>query len=329
MSVIGTSVATHRMTLHSARSNEPEMAREKFSQNIQTSNTADSGSRQPHLDKVNRALAHEETSGLFEIYETPELRSLTSMSILRTGSPLTSLPVSTAAGTAAGTPRRGTLLEEMCNVLLRPAPFSDEPYPPCYTRWWMVPMILWECLWRTGKACPLMTKDTTMVPSLGEVRQPCMTESGKPFGSTPVRRTHRKWMCSQAAQHQDLPLKVKSRTMRRMPPPFILNTPTCRMSERQVMIAPYPLEDDWLERDLLLVFNKGLVTLGGSWVRVSAGTGGGCNLEPHIPAKYLQTPMWLRCCGACIAPYTNNHTQPLNSTMDLYCTCTFDYLPHH
>ena len=135
MSVIGTSVATHRMTLHSARSNEPEMAREKFSQNIQTSNTADSGSRQPHLDKVNRALAHEETSGLFEIYETPELRSLTSMSILRTGSPLTSLPVSTAAGTAAGTPRRGTLLEEMCNVLLRPAPFSDEPYPPCYTRW--------------------------------------------------------------------------------------------------------------------------------------------------------------------------------------------------
>ena len=129
MSVIGTSAATCRMTLHSARSNEPEMACEIFSQNIRASNTTDGGSRQPHLDKVNRALAHEETSGLFEIYETPELRSLTSMSISRTGSPLTSLPVSTPAET----PRRGTLLEEMHNALLRPAPFADEPYPPCYT----------------------------------------------------------------------------------------------------------------------------------------------------------------------------------------------------
>ena len=35
-------------------------------------------------------------------------------------------------------------------------------------------------------------------------------------------------------------------------PPFVLNTPTCRMSERRVMIAPYPLEveDDWSEREL-------------------------------------------------------------------------------
>ena len=122
-------MAMHRMTLRSARSNEPEMAHENFSQNIRVPNTADGGLRQPHLDKVNRVLAHDETSGLFEIYETPELRSSTSMSILRTGSPLTSLPVSTAAGT----PRRGTLLEEMRNALLHPAPFADEPYPPCYT----------------------------------------------------------------------------------------------------------------------------------------------------------------------------------------------------
>ena len=92
-------MATCRMTLHSTRSNEPEMARENFSQNIWASNTADGSSRQPHLDEVNRALAHDETSGLFEIYEMPEPRSLTSMSISRTGSPLTSLPVSTAAGT--------------------------------------------------------------------------------------------------------------------------------------------------------------------------------------------------------------------------------------
>ena len=133
MSVIGTGVATCRMTLCSARSNEPEMADENFSQNIRASNTADSGLRQPCLDEVNRALAHEETSGLFEIYETPEPRSSSSMSILRTGSPLTSLPVSTAAGMAAGTPQRGTLLEEMRNALLHPAPFTDEPYPPCYT----------------------------------------------------------------------------------------------------------------------------------------------------------------------------------------------------
>ena len=35
-------------------------------------------------------------------------------------------------------------------------------------------------------------------------------------------------------------------------PPFVLNTPTRRTSERRVMIAPYPLEveDDWSERDL-------------------------------------------------------------------------------
>ena len=104
------------------------MARENFSQNIRASNTADGSSRQPRLDEVNRALAHDETSGLFEIYETPEPRSSTSMSISRTGSPLTSLPVSTAAGT----PRRGTLLEEMRNALLHPAPFADEPY--CYER---------------------------------------------------------------------------------------------------------------------------------------------------------------------------------------------------
>ena len=129
MSVIGTGVAMRRMTLCSARSNEPEMAHENFSQNIQVPNTADGSSRQPCLDEVNRALAHNETSGLFEIYETPEPRSSTSMSISRTGSPLTSLPVSTAAGT----PRRGMLLEEMCNVLLCPAPFTNEPYPPCYT----------------------------------------------------------------------------------------------------------------------------------------------------------------------------------------------------
>ena len=129
MSVIGTSVAMCRMTLCSTRSNEPEMAHEKFSQNIQVPNTADGGLRQPCLDEVNRALAHDETSGLFEIYEMSELRSLTSMSISRTGSPLTSLPVSMAAGT----PQRGMLLEEMHNALLHPAPFADEPYPPCYT----------------------------------------------------------------------------------------------------------------------------------------------------------------------------------------------------
>ena len=133
MSVIGTGAAIRRMTLCSARSNEPEMARENFSQNIQVSNTADGGLRQPCLDEVNRALAHEETSGLFEIYEMPEPRSSTSMSILRTGSPLTSLPVSTAAGMAAGTPQRGTLLKEMRNALLCPAPFADKPYPLCYT----------------------------------------------------------------------------------------------------------------------------------------------------------------------------------------------------
>ena len=133
MSVVGTGVATCRMTLRSARSNEPKMACESFSQNIQASNTADGGSRQPCLDKVNRALAHEETSGLFKIYEMPEPRSLTSMSISRTGSPLTSLPVSTPAGMPAGTPQRGTLLKEMRNVLLCSAPFTDEPYPPCYT----------------------------------------------------------------------------------------------------------------------------------------------------------------------------------------------------
>jgi len=95
MNVIGTSMTMHRMTLRSAtRSGEPERACEKFSHGNQAPNATDGGMRQVHLEEVNRALAREETSGLDDIYETPEPRSTTSRSATRTGSPLTSLPAS-------------------------------------------------------------------------------------------------------------------------------------------------------------------------------------------------------------------------------------------
>ncbi|KIM68233.1 hypothetical protein SCLCIDRAFT_20626 [Scleroderma citrinum Foug A] len=43
--------------------------------------------------------------------------------------------------------------------------------------------------------------------------------------------------------------------------------------------------------NVLGVLDKGLVTLGGSQVRVSAGGGGGCNLGTHEPSNYPQAPL--------------------------------------
>ena len=42
-----------------------------------------------------------------------------------------------------------------------------------------------------------------------------------------------------------------------------------------------------------LVKDKGFVTRSGSRVRVSAGTGAGCNLGTRRPANYPQAPVWL------------------------------------
>ena len=248
MSVVGTSTATCRMTLCSARSNEPEMACENFSQNIQASNTADGGSRQPCLDKVNRALAHEETSGLFKIYETPEPRSLTSMSILRTGSPLTSLPVSTAAGMPAGTPQRGTLLKEMRNALLCSAPFADEPYPPCYTTVVNGVCDIMRMFAEDWQSLPSdnLSYNHSSIPGRGQaamydrVREALRlnpSEENTPqenvFSNSPAPRFTVK---SEIEDNEEVP-------------PFVLNTPTHRKSERRVMIAPYPLNDNWSGRD--------------------------------------------------------------------------------
>ena len=95
MSVVGTSMTTRRMALRSTtRSNEPKRAHKNFSHGNQAPNITDGGARQVHLEEVNRALAREETSGLDNIYEMPEPRSMTSRSATRTGSPLTSLPAS-------------------------------------------------------------------------------------------------------------------------------------------------------------------------------------------------------------------------------------------
>ncbi|KIM60965.1 hypothetical protein SCLCIDRAFT_26287 [Scleroderma citrinum Foug A] len=236
------------MTLRSARSNEPEMACENFSQNIWASNTADGSSRQPRLDEVNRALAHDETSGLFKIYETPEPRSLTSMSISRTGSPLTSLPVSTAAGT----PRRGTLLKEMRNALLQPAPFTDEPYPPCYT---MVVNGVHDIM-------RIFAEDWRSLPSDDQGYNHGAIPGG---GQAAMYDRIREALQLNPSEENTLQVDVFSgspaprftvkseiENNEEDAPPFVLNTPTCRMSERQVMIAPYPLkvEDDWSERDL-------------------------------------------------------------------------------
>ena len=70
MSVIGTSTAMRRMILRSAtRSGEPKRAHEKFFHGNRAPNTTDSGTRQVHLEEVNRALAREESGGLDNIYE--------------------------------------------------------------------------------------------------------------------------------------------------------------------------------------------------------------------------------------------------------------------
>jgi len=140
MSVIGTSVTTRRMTLRSAtRSGEPERARENFSHGNRAPNTADGGMRQVRLEEVNRALACEETGGLDNIYEMPEPRSTTSRSATRTGSPLTSLPASmpmTGISLPASTPvmgERETQLHELRRAFYFATPFSQGPYPPCYS----------------------------------------------------------------------------------------------------------------------------------------------------------------------------------------------------
>jgi len=129
MSVVGTSATTRRMTLRSAtRSGEPERARGNFSHGNRAPNTADSGTRQVCLEEVNRALAREETGGLDNIYEMPEPRSMTSRSATRTGSPLTSLPASTPV-----MGERETRLHELCRAFYFATPFSQGPYPPCYS----------------------------------------------------------------------------------------------------------------------------------------------------------------------------------------------------
>jgi len=131
MSVIGTSVTMHRMTLRSAaRSNEPKRAHENFSHGNRVPNTADGGARQVCLEEVNRALAHEETSGLDDIYEMPEPRS---------GSPLTTLPASMpmmGISLPASTPVMGeweTRFHELHHTFYFATPFSQGPYPPCYS----------------------------------------------------------------------------------------------------------------------------------------------------------------------------------------------------
>jgi len=118
---------------------EPERAREKFSHGNQVPNTADGGTRQVRLEEVNRALAREETSGLNNIYEMPELRSTTSRNAMKTGSPLTSLPASmpmTGISLPASTPvmgERETWLHELHRAFYFTTPFSQGPYPPCYS----------------------------------------------------------------------------------------------------------------------------------------------------------------------------------------------------
>jgi len=140
MSVVGTSATTCRMTLRSTtRSGEPKRAHENFSHGNQAPNTADGSTRQVRLEEVNRALAHEETSGLNNIYEMPEPRSTTSRSATRTGSPLTSLPASMpmmGISLLVSTPVMGeqeTQLHELRHAFYFATPFSQGPYPPCYS----------------------------------------------------------------------------------------------------------------------------------------------------------------------------------------------------
>jgi len=105
--------------------------------------------RQVRLEEVNRALAREETSGLDNIYEMPEPRSTTSRSAMRMGSPLTSLPVSTpmtGISLPVSTPvmgERETQLHELRHAFYFAIPFSQGPYPPCYSE---VQESMWELM---------------------------------------------------------------------------------------------------------------------------------------------------------------------------------------
>ena len=67
-------------------------------------------------------------TGLNNIYEMPELRSTTSRSATRTGSPLTSLPASTPV-----MGEQETRLHELRHAFYFATPFSQGPYPPCYS----------------------------------------------------------------------------------------------------------------------------------------------------------------------------------------------------
>ena len=134
-----------------------------------------------------------------------------------------------------------------------PAPFADEPYPPCYT---MVVNGVHDIMRMFVEDWQSLPSDDQgynhgTIPGGGQaamydrIREALWLNPSKEntpqvdvFSGSPVPR---------------FTVKSEIKDDEEDAPPFVLKTPTRRMSERWVMIAPYLLEvkDDWSERDLL------------------------------------------------------------------------------
>ena len=71
------------------------------------------------------------------------------------------------------------------------------------------------------------------------------------------------------------------------------------------------------------MLDKGLVTLGGSQVRVSVGGGGGCNLGTRKPFNYLQAPLWQQyyAVWSLIYKYRVLHKQSFKSVVRITNDC--------
>jgi len=211
--------------------------------------------RQVCLEEVNRALAHEETSGLDNIYEMPGPRSMTSRSAMRTGSPLTSLPVSTAMtgiSLPASTPVMGeweTQLHELHGAFYFTTPFSQGPYPPCYSE---VQESMWELM-------GMFTEDWRNTPC--EERD---YNHGLVPGGDQVAMFDRLWVAlltdprNENTLHGDvfsnsltLRFTVKSEIDddEEQDRFSVFNTPTCGTGGRQVTLNTQQPENDGASRD--------------------------------------------------------------------------------
>ncbi|KIM68500.1 hypothetical protein SCLCIDRAFT_20411 [Scleroderma citrinum Foug A] len=140
----------------------------------------------------------------------------------------------------------------MCNALLCPAPFADEPYPPCYT----------TVVNGVHDIMRMFVEDWRSLPSNDQgYNHGAIPGGGQAAMYDRIREALRLNPSEENTLQVDVfsgspaprfTVKSEIEDEEEDAPPFILNTPTHRTSERWVMIALYLLEveDDWSERDL-------------------------------------------------------------------------------